>query len=513
MKLRALGWAAVSTVPQASLEKESLPVQEADIRELCAREGWHLVEILRVPGHSRSYLDFHEMSSDAVNAGITAFRDLERHWEAKDFDVLITRDGNRFAREQPPHAFMVLRTIRSGAFIQLINGGRVDAENVNMFVAMDGYRAAQDVSELRRKFQLGMNGRAKRGLVISSRAPISHRIVRDRSGKAIATEVNPVTAPMFEAAARLLLKGMAWDDMADELERLGFLRPDGKRYPRATIYKNFTNPLFWGNMARWYGKSRVGPWIFDPEVPPPDGVRMWYDRIPPALPEELIEPMQAELRKRFSSGGRGNWYTNRYRFSGLGICDECGSTISVRSNRTRKGELYREGLGCATFWGRSTQKVCSQTKYVSHAVLQDFFEHLLEQIFEDDDFFKIDQPTQDTLAPLQLQLENVSRQIDRMITEQSLAPESVQPRYRQQIEVLSQQYDILRAQIQSQEYARKDYERQHRHQQHALEEIRELTLETFWNLPDPEINRLLRLLMGDLRIVIRGKEIVDLRTV
>ena len=519
MKLRALGWAAVSTVPQASKEKESLPVQEREIRALCEREGWQLVEMLRVPGHSRSYLDFHQMASDAANVGITAFLDLERHWDNSDFDVLITRDGNRFAREQPPHAYMVLRTIRSGAFIQLVSGGRVDEDNANMFVAMDGYRAAQDVSELRRKFQFGMTGRAKRGLLMGSHQPLSHRVVRDSSGKAIGTEVNPVNAPMFELAARLLIDGVTWEGIGLELKRLGFRNPKGNPFPRQSIYRNFMNPVFYGHIARGHYGKTFGPWIFGPDELPPDGVEIYYDRIEPAIPEALIEPVQNELRQRMTRWGRGNWTENRYRFSGLGICAECGTNLSVRSSYNRQHtELVRNGLGCyiaLPSQNRAQVKTCSQTKYISHKDLQDFFEHLLEEILAGDDFLAdVDMfPETDTTAALEAQLASVTRQIDTLITEQSLAPESVQPRYRQRIEDLARQHDTLQAQLQTKEYTRRDVERQYRRQLRAVEELREMTLEAFWELPDPAINRLLRQLLGDLRIFVRKRKIVDFRSV
>ena len=52
--LRALIWAAVSTTTQSNEdERYSLPAQIADAESLCQREGWRIVEILKVHCHSR----------------------------------------------------------------------------------------------------------------------------------------------------------------------------------------------------------------------------------------------------------------------------------------------------------------------------------------------------------------------------------------------------------------------------------------------------------------------------
>ena len=104
MSLRAIIWCAVSTKGQAVEEKDSLPTQEADARAKCDAEGWEVVDVLKVPGHSRNYIDIHECARDMRKNGIDAFDKLIRHWEDRDFDVLVARDGDRFARTQHDEA-------------------------------------------------------------------------------------------------------------------------------------------------------------------------------------------------------------------------------------------------------------------------------------------------------------------------------------------------------------------------------------------------------------------------
>ena len=95
---RCLIWCAVSSRAQNQPDKISLPQQEADSLKLANENSWRVVDVMRVPGHSRRYIDFHKLAEDAAREGIDAFHRLSRHWEARDFDVMIVLDGNRFAR-------------------------------------------------------------------------------------------------------------------------------------------------------------------------------------------------------------------------------------------------------------------------------------------------------------------------------------------------------------------------------------------------------------------------------
>ena len=120
--LRSIIWTAVSSRAQNEPDKISLPQQESDSRELAQKNGWQVIDVMRVPGHSRRYIDFHKLAADASQSGIDAFQKLEAHWDAQDFDVMVVLDGNRFARTQALHAYIVERTIKIGARIYSLMG-------------------------------------------------------------------------------------------------------------------------------------------------------------------------------------------------------------------------------------------------------------------------------------------------------------------------------------------------------------------------------------------------------
>lgn len=106
--VRCIIWCAVSSRAQNEPDKISLSQQEADACALAEGNGWQILDVLKVPGHSRRYVDFHELASDAAKQGVDAFHRLLSHWEAQDFDVMIVRDGDRFTRTQALHAYTEL---------------------------------------------------------------------------------------------------------------------------------------------------------------------------------------------------------------------------------------------------------------------------------------------------------------------------------------------------------------------------------------------------------------------
>src|SRR5260221_5596134 len=144
MTTRAVIWCAVSTKAQVNKtnagdedkdDKESLPNQEEAGRELCRRNGWDVVEVLIVSGHSRRYIDIHKCARDMRKGGIVGFDRLLGLLGKQAFDVLIVRDGNRFARTQSLHAYVVESTIIDAeAKIYSFADGMVDEHNMRMFI-------------------------------------------------------------------------------------------------------------------------------------------------------------------------------------------------------------------------------------------------------------------------------------------------------------------------------------------------------------------------------------------
>src|SRR5258707_14608521 len=115
MTLRAVIWCAVSSEKQTQDDKDSLPAQERQAKAFIEKEGWKLVEVLRVRGFSRTFINVEDYRLAMREAGHDAFDRLTELWANEAFDVLIVRDMDRLGRTQTLLSFMVETTISIGS--------------------------------------------------------------------------------------------------------------------------------------------------------------------------------------------------------------------------------------------------------------------------------------------------------------------------------------------------------------------------------------------------------------
>lgn len=529
MTLRAIIWCAVSTEPQANEdEHNSMVTQEHDGRSWCTANSADIVDVLRVPGHSREYKELSKLAADARAKHIDAFDRLIDHLEACDFDVLWVRDTNRFARKPSLLHYIIESIIEDcGARIYSQVDGWIDAHNADMFAAMHGYKTAKEMKWLRESSQWGKDKNAERGLPTGAYLVMSHLRVRDeKTGKTTAVIVNESLRRLFDDLASALLAGVGWNSIGDELfQRYGHVDASGRPYSSATLYAMVFNPQFWGHTYRSKARlRRAGRWVFDEDCQPPEGYKVWRNTIPPVYAGEQAEQVKAELRRRSDMRGTAR-PSNTYRFSGLFVCGVCGSSMVVVSKRGK-----RTGLRCkgSDHKGTARRVQCANGRLVRGDTIQAWLDDYLRRALDTgvlelgdgdtdapDDFAAgggIDRASSATksgehLALLEVEIAGVEKQIETMIAEQSFAPIAVQPMYRQRVSLLSEQLEALRGRftLLRREMGASADER--RVVERAFEEIRDMTLEHLWRKSDREINQILRRLLTGRKLVIRDRQI------
>jgi DNA invertase Pin-like site-specific DNA recombinase len=514
---RAVIWKAVSSRPQAEEEKVSLPEQERLAREWCEANGYDVVRILEVPGYSRRESDVVSVLEDYAEQGIYAYHDLRKMWQNHDFDVLVAYSHDRLGRSNTLHSWVMECIVMYGMQLFLIaDGGFVDLEDFRYKLAIGGMMAATPIDRLVRASAAAKDKLTMQGLPIGGMIPISHKRVRDtQSGKTLRLELNEDMLPLFDNLATLLLEGVAYNFLSEELyRRYGHLAPDGKLYRHNQFFDLLYTPAFWGHMAKGYstasnnGNMR-GAWVFDETVPAPAGVVVARNVVPAVYTGELAEAIKAEIYRRMAMTGNRK-PDDTYRFSGLFICGVCGSGMSAKS----KPGYGRRGLICSRSFSRTVEKNCTENKLVTHKYLQSEMDRLLRQLVEGTtpDIFKAEKQEDDALQRLNAlrgQIQNLEQRLATLINEQSSAPNAARPIYRQQIERLSEQYErlneeslTLQRKIEEEAYVTREEIR-------TIDDLRKLTLECFWKLPDREINQWLLRLMGKRKFVIINKQIVD----
>lgn len=516
--MRAAIWCAVSTHAQHEPEKVSLPEQEEQSRLHAQKNGWQVVDLMKVPGHSRRYIDFHELAADAAKESIDAFYRLKAHWEAKGFDVLIIRDGDRFARTQAFHAYITEQVIKCGATIYSLQDGLIDERNYRMWIAMSGFKAAGEIDRLVKARDSAMTSLAKRGLPITSRIPISHRAVRDeKTGKVIRFEVNESRRRMWDDLAILILEGVAWERIERELyHRYGHVNDQGEMFYPLYMHRVVMRPLFWGHMARFHCSKeskngfKTGRWVYDESEPVPEGTLVFRNTHNAVWTGELADRVRQELDRRSQHiRGRARPQTTHI-LSGLVICGECGAFMSVFADR---GSKYR-GVFCPASKGKATLRhSCSNRGVTNQRIIIARLNAYLAQMLCDNttDIFTdqvTDMPNLESrVTRLNADIAALEDRVRIAVRKQTTAREEVQHIFDEEIEKLSDQLKAMRqsrSQLQGETLATQNKTAV---RQASLEDLASLTLERFWQQESRAINQTLHRLMGNRRLVVLGGDI------
>jgi DNA invertase Pin-like site-specific DNA recombinase len=511
MNLRAAIWARVSSEPQADDDtKDSIPTQLSQARELCARENWDIVAELIVPGFSSDYIDFHELARDARNANppIHAFDELAALWETRGMDILIVRDGSRFARTRSLHGYFVDRTIlQCKASIYSFADGMIDERNAGIFHSMSSYQTVNERERLVQRHKIGMNKLAERGFPTNRTAILSHRVVRDELGRRLCVEVRPEFRAMWDALEKILLAGTSWAKVEAELFKLGYTAANGKPYLSRKFFYLLHNPYFWGNSGTNY-YDHYGLWAFDSDEPVPSGAIIYRDTHEATYTGIQADRVKSEIRRRSRENGvvvgsarpdTPHW------FSGLVICDECGKCTST----AKRGKYLR----CHSFWSGNTEG-CTQSKHLRTDALKIYVDSWLRQMLSSDDltsFFAAGvEDHAVTVAQLrskEAQLAGLLNDINTLVDDRLNArtPE-VRQIYSHKIASAETQLENLKALILDLRH-KTEQENNLESRERSIEELAKLGIDNLWNEAPHRINQLLYNILGSWRFRMRDAEI------
>lgn len=516
-RLRAILGCAVSSPEQAQDEKQSLETQERLLREVAAREGWDVVDVLIIPGFSRRYYNFPEFMEASLREGHDAPSRLWQHWMRRDFDVLAWRYGNRFAREQSIFGEIVARTIDQGALMYTLQDGWIDKSNYRMFIAMGGYAAATEVDKLVAGRIEGMKRRAERGLRTGPSVVVSHLPVFDEKGKETGVRVDESKRQLWDDVATLLLEGVSWSTFEAELyNRFGHTRQDGRPYPTRAFYVLLHLPVFWGHTAWNYRPSgqtkitRQSFWPLEEGHEVPDGVTVYYNTHDPVYTGEQAEAVKAELKRRrdFMKGHASPRHTKP--FTGLLVCEECGFLLSYYGYSKRNYEAYR----CISHYFNPLhypeRAKCSQRGQLSLKVIQEWIEDWLRPALQTrraETLFRV-QSTQARIEQLQSEVQDADKHLRNLVNRWADAEGRAAAVLGEEVrraEAHLEHLEQLLAAERAREHERAKVESQ---QQRALEQIAEMGLAAFWKQDRRIIHQQLVNLFGEWRMVVADKEIL-----
>jgi DNA invertase Pin-like site-specific DNA recombinase len=494
-------------------EKESLPDQERRLRAIATAKSWQVVDLLKVPGHSRVYYNFDQFTEAALLDGIDAGARLTTHWERQDFDVFVFTDGDRFGREQSIFSEVVARTIDAGAFLYSAKEGEIMRGNHRMYAAMAGYRAASEIDEMKRRYQMGMDKLAERGAYTGSYGTIwSHRLVRDELGKVQRIEVDPDKLLIFQDAATIILEHVAWSHIERELfTRFGH-GEDGRPFPPKRIYYTIMHPVFWGHSARKFRSHdlkyrQIGHWVFDESITPNPPAQVWRNTHQPMWTGELAERIKAEIRWRSETAQARAARVQTHLFTGLLICDQCGKRLSYYIHQ---GGRYSY-LSCDSR-DENNRKNCPNSVGIRESDVEAFFRQSIHTALQSQDWSLLlgqaSAPEPVPLDALEARVKALATRLDALIDKQVSAPTAAHDRYRLKIEETANDLQRLQARLDAERAQHMQRARHTTIQTSAIKDVVALGETVFWSQSPDDINKMLRAMLGVNALVVRAGKII-----
>lgn len=516
---RAVIWLAVSSAPQASEDKVSLPEQENAAMMWCIQNGYDVVEILRVDGYSRRESDIVAALEDFAKQGVTAYQRLRELWAQKAFDVLVAYNHSRLGRSSTLHSFVIENTIRAGASVYLLDGGWINLDGLRFQIALGNIAATADVDRLIKARRVAFDKRVEQGLPVSSQLVMSHKVVRDHNGKAMGIAVDEKKRPLFSAVAELLLEGISYREIEKQLhKRYGYYNTRlGRAYSSGRMYQVLYSPVFWGHNARGFklkGKHDANSlWRIEPGHLIPHSVIVSYNTHEPMYADDLGQQVIAEIKRRIPTRGAQRPHHSMEFTNGV-VCAECGYFMNVYN---KKGLSYTQ-MRCFSHWRQTaTRPDCSQRKPIDVATLKNYLDDVLTALIRDnlslvDDLELPASRVLERISLVEREIHFKTNHIRQLIHDQAEAVgQSIRSIYATELAAADEQLAKLHAQLSGLQYE----EAQLNHQQQNIESIRErlnvlADLDTFWERPAQEINQLILAILGDQRLYVLEGEVIGM---
>lgn len=506
--------AAVSSPIQ--VEGESLTDQIRRLRAACAKLGGTIVDEIVIEGFRRSFIDWHEMKDEAAADGEYGFHKIEGHWKARDFDVMAAIDATRLWRTDALTVYGMARIYQAGGKLFTIRDGMIEDANRSMFSMMAGFQTQKEIESLGARWKTGMRGRIKRGLP-AILLPFCYKYERNDKGEAVRVVLDQNWRYALDKIAELILSDVSYMALGAELyNRFGIVGPSGEPFSPSKFGNAFWSPMFWGHAAMGYthlpANKRRGNWVFGPSEDLPEGVEIAYNKYEPPYPEPILSELISEIKRRHYDVIGRRPKDNIHRFTGLLQCGICGSPLSkdlrvdkyrnrVTSYRCRYELCIKAGQHR---YGTPNERV----KSVAIEEIQSVMERIVAMALDGEPITQ-DGAATDPISTLEKEAERLEKRIDRIIEDKLNAAPALGARYDVKLNELSGQLQHVQQEIVSARARTVDAERRKLSQQAAATQIASLG-DGFWQLPEPQINRLLHLLFGEYRLIMEAGHITGI---
>jgi hypothetical protein len=257
MATRFAIWIAVSTGPQATGDKFSLPEQEKQCRAAGLAKGWRDTrKVYSAPGESRTrWVNLRD-----AEAEIPGLHDMLEDAKARLFDVLICYDYNRF-RDLVDLVAKVLGSY--GAQLYSVNQpieplapedfSPYASDSESMMRGINQILSRAQINDLQRKRAYGVLGRTRNGLHPSGRAPYGYSL-KDKT-----LVINPAEAATLTDIKDWYLNGWGVPQIIRTLKAKRIPAPGGRGWSDYGIRYILRNPIYAGIVGLGYTRKTSDP--------------------------------------------------------------------------------------------------------------------------------------------------------------------------------------------------------------------------------------------------------------
>lgn len=335
---RAVVYARVSSNDRGN-ESRNLQGQLDMCRQYVQKKGWHLVAELPEDDRGASGASF---DLPQLNQALQMARN-------KEFDVLVVRELDRFARALAKQLIVEGEFKRAGVEIEYVLGEYPDTPEGTLMKNVRATIAEYEREKIRERIVRGRRLKVKAGNVIipNGQAPFGYRLV---------TKDKKRTLEINEEEAKIVRMIFSWYVLGDEKgKRLSLYRIMRKltelRIPTPADVRNNNHHKIrkWGEWGISSVKNILsnetycGTWHYGKRPRPQDGEsRVAQDKdncltveVPAIVSREVWEEAQKRFKQNLKNSRRNTKF--KYLFRKRVTCGECGMKMGCRATpNTRK---------------------------------------------------------------------------------------------------------------------------------------------------------------------------------
>ncbi|WP_160688579.1 recombinase family protein [Clostridium sp. C2-6-12] len=321
------------------------------------------------------------------------------------FDILIAKSYSRFGRNQE-ETLKAIKDLREKDIRIILLEDNLDSETDIAKFGLFGWLAEQEAQKTSERIKMVWESYNEQGKMHSCRPPYGYDY--DKNEKNIV--VNELEKEVVRRVFDLFLKGQGCKTIANILMNEGIYTKRGGNWESNTISNMLKNEVYIGTLVQ--GKTQTIDVTRNKtkKYDKSDWYRK-YNNHEAIIESDIFDKVQIEIEKR-SQKAKSTYvrHSNKYLFSNLLFCGECGSAMTGKLKKSLK---YKVKYFCNNYEKNGT-KVGHRSIAIYEDVLLQYLKYKLDEAVEENYQSLKDklEEKSDVVELLKKDLKNVEKQLN-----------------------------------------------------------------------------------------------------